>query len=88
MSNLETHEAEQAEIIAKCEAGECHHPKCHQGCRGAGHHDDLVAALSGLLDQIEQLVGMFHGDEALEAAILDAEAALADARNHGWRRQE
>jgi hypothetical protein len=28
MSNLEEHEAEQAEITAACEAGECDHPEC------------------------------------------------------------
>lgn len=29
MSTLETHEAEQAEITARCEAGTCEHPHCH-----------------------------------------------------------
>lgn len=29
MSNLETHEAEQAAITALCEAGECGHPACN-----------------------------------------------------------
>ncbi len=28
MSSLEEHEAEQAEITARCEAGECDHPDC------------------------------------------------------------
>lgn len=30
MSNLATHEAEQAAITAACEAGVCQHPDCHQ----------------------------------------------------------
>lgn len=30
MSNLETHEAEQAAITALCEAGLCDHPECHE----------------------------------------------------------
>jgi hypothetical protein len=30
MSNLEDHMAEQDEITALCEAGECDHPECHE----------------------------------------------------------
>ena len=42
MSNLETHEQEQAEITADCEAGTCEHPECKAGevgmiCPSCGH---------------------------------------------------
>lgn len=30
MSNLKEHEAEQDRITAKCEAGTCDHPECHE----------------------------------------------------------
>lgn len=36
---------------------------------------DAGAALACLLDQVDQMKDMFPGDEALEAAIQDAEAA-------------
>lgn len=38
MSNLETHEAEQAEITAACEAGECGHPYCGMGAAEIAQH--------------------------------------------------
>jgi hypothetical protein len=37
---------------------------------------ELAAALGQLLDQIEQMHGLFPQDDALERAISDAEKAL------------
>lgn len=37
---------------------------------------ELTACLGQLLDQIDQLQGLFPNDEALERAISDAEKAL------------
>ena len=50
MSNLEEHEAEQAEITAQCETGACDHPECRKVtyvCPNCGeeslyHSDDVT----------------------------------------------
>ena len=46
MSNLATHEAEQAAITAMCEAGECDHPECNPSpCERAQEVMDETATL-------------------------------------------
>jgi hypothetical protein len=49
MSNLETHEAEQAAITAACEALVCNHPDCHPSpCdRAQQIMDETAAAADG-----------------------------------------
>ena len=41
---------------------------------------ELVASLGQLLDQVEQMRGLFPNDDALDRAIDDAEKALESAR--------
>jgi len=41
---------------------------------------ELVASLGQLLDQVEQMRGLFPNDDALNRAIDDAEKALESAR--------
>jgi len=46
MSTLETHQAEQAEITARCEAGECDHPYCGMDFSEAAQQ--IVAEATGV----------------------------------------
>ncbi len=41
---------------------------------------ELAASLGQLLDQVEQMRGLFPNDDALDRAIDDAEKALESAR--------
>lgn len=74
MSNLETHEAEQAEITAACEAGECGHPYCGMGAAEIAQH---FIDESGALDNNRQRAA--HAFLTYTTTYKDApESALSD----------
>lgn len=86
MSNLEEHEAEQAEITALCEAGECDHPECHAAPLDwrkpvtIDDSDNSTRALRAL-----QTIYPAYDDDGAETAVRDV---LADLRHlcdlMGW----
>lgn len=66
MSSLEEHDAEQAEITAMCEAGECDHPECHEQ-----DFETLIAVTVSAYAHVT--VPALNRDAALEKVRADAE---------------
>jgi hypothetical protein len=86
MSNLATHEAEQAAITAACDAGTCDHPHCHPSpCERAQEIMDETATL-GAEDhdypnvrraaRILLAIAPAYDDDTTEQGIEDAIADL------------
>ena len=90
MSTFEEHEAEQAEITAACEAGECDHPEC----KAESWHDVATEIFDGSVsdDKNEQRAARVtlacypaYDDDTLETMVCDV---LSDMRHlcdlMGW----
>ena len=69
MSNLEEHDAEQAEITAICASGECDHPECQE----EGNHVSAVILprVTALLDSMADDTGADTPDAKLRDMLGD-----------------
>lgn len=77
MSNLEDHEAEQAEITAACEAGECDHEECGPKIPNRKRFGDLWSA---------KMLSDYRQDTAIsEALVNDANIQPQDEPATGMR---
>lgn len=67
MSSLETHEAEQAEITARCEAGTCEHLHCREEFEIVSR-----AAPRWAWDIIDETLGMDACSKAFDAGLRES----------------